>query len=110
MDIVFRTRKLERTFNSEQELVKEYGKQCARKIRIRMAVLRAATSLADVPTAPPDRCHELKGNKNGHFAVDLVHPFRLVFRPHGIELQKAGKIRKETVSVIMITDVEDYHR
>lgn len=109
MDIVFRTRKLERTFNSERELVKEYGKQCARKIQVRMAVLRAATSLEDVPTAPPDRCHELKGDKSGHFAVDLVHPFRLIFRPHGIEEQKGEEIRKEIVSVIMITDVEDYH-
>lgn len=74
-----------------------------------MAVLRAATSLEDVPTAPPDRCHELKGDKSGHFAVDLVHPFRLIFRPHGIEFQKGEEIRKEMVSAIMITDVEDYH-
>ena len=109
MDIVFRTRKLERVFNSKRELVKEYGNERDRKIQVRMAVLRAATSLADVPTAPPDRCHELKGERTGDFAVDLVHPFRLVFRPQGIQLKKGEAIRTEIVSVIMITGVEDYH-
>ena len=29
------------------------------------------------------RCHPLLNNRKGQYAVDLVHPFRLVFKKHG---------------------------
>jgi len=28
-----------------------------------------------------DRPHELKGDKKGIFAVDIEHPFRILFKP-----------------------------
>jgi len=105
--MTFRTRKLLCVFNSERELVKVYGRDCAKKIRVRMAVLRSAPSLAAVPTSKPDRCHELKGDRAREYAVDLVHPYRLVFKPV-FEHQRDAP-RKEEVCVIQIIDVEDYH-
>ena len=44
-----------------------------------MAVLNAASDLALVPTTPPERMNQLTEKLNGQFAVDLVHPLRLVF-------------------------------
>lgn len=103
MEIVFRTKKLGRVLSSERLLVKEYGPQIARRVMVRMTVLRNAPSLADVPTKPPDRCHELKGKRAGQFAVDLLNPFRLIFRPFPTQAP-SGQVTK-----IEILSVEDYH-
>jgi toxin HigB-1 len=103
VEIVFRTKKLGRVLNSEQLLIKDYGPQMARKVMVRMTVLRNAPTLAHVPTKPPDRCHELKGKRTGQFAVDLLHPFRLIFRPFPKQAP-SGQVTK-----IEILSVEDYH-
>jgi proteic killer suppression protein len=109
VDIVFRTRKLEKIFNSEQQLNKEYGSKCAAKIRIRMMVLSRAQTLADVPTSKPDRCHPLKGGMAGEYAVDLAHPFRLVFWSLVTEPPNEQGISKAAVTAIEVLRVEDYH-
>ena len=43
-------------------------------------------------------CHPLTGDRNGQFAVDLVHPYRLVFEKNGEEIQIAN-----------IIEIVDYH-
>ena len=77
----------------------------------RLAVLRAAPNLAAVPTTPPDRAHPLKGDREGQFAVDLVHPQRLVFEPNHEPIPRSedGGIDVEQVTAIVIVDVTDYH-
>ncbi len=110
MEIQFSSKKLEKTFNSERLLKKEYGEQ-ARKIRLRMAVLKSASSLAMVPTSKPDRRHELSAERKGTFAVDLKHPFRLIFEPSEktVPRKEDGGIDLEKVLSITILKVEDYH-
>lgn len=44
------------------------------------------------------RCHRLINNRRGQYAVDLVHPYRLVFEKHGNEIQIAH-----------ILEIVDYH-
>lgn len=111
MDIAFRTRKLEKTFNSAGELQKAYGDRMAKAIMNRLAVLRAARTLALVPTTPPDRRHQLRGDRDEQFAVDLVHPHRLVFEPNHDPLPRKddGGIDVEQVTAITIIEVIDYH-
>jgi len=110
VDILFATAKLEKTFNSQKNLLREYGEQ-AKKIRLRMAVLRAAPSLAHVPVAKPDRLHALSGDRKGCFAVDLKHPYRLIFEPADVPVPRTddGGIQKQQVVSIRILAVEDYH-
>ncbi len=111
MDIAFRTRKLEKTFNSAGELQKAYGARMAKAIMIRLAVLKAARTLALVPTTPPDRRHQLRGDRDEQFAVDLVHPHRLVFEANHDPLPRKddGGIDVEQVTAITIIEVIDYH-
>ena len=111
MDIAFRTRKLEKTFNSAGELQKAYGARMAKAIMNRLAVLMAARTLALVPTTPPDRRHQLRGDRDEQFAVDLVHPHRLVFEPNHDPLPRKddGGIDVEQVTAITIIEVIDYH-
>ncbi len=106
MDIIFRTKKLARIFNGRDALVKAYGERQARKIMMRVSVLRAAANLSEVPTVPPDRCHALVGDRAGQYAVDLAHPYRLVFRPY---LDAASTASHSSVTSIEIIGVEDYH-
>ncbi len=83
----------------------------ARTIMKRLAVLRAARNLGLVPSTPPDRRHQLRGDRDEQFAVDLVHPHRLVFEINHdpIPRKEDGGIDLEQVTAIMITDVIDYH-
>lgn len=111
MDIGFRTRKLEKTFNSAHALQKAYGARMAKAIMNRLAVLNAARTLALVPTTPPDRRHQLRGDRDEQFAVDLIHPHRLVFEPNHQPLPRKddGGIDTEQVTAITIIEVIDYH-
>jgi len=111
LDIAFKTRKLEKTFNAAATLQKTFGEREAKVIMMRMAVLKAARSLALVPITPPDRRHQLSGDRHEQFAVDLVHPHRLVFEPNHERLPRKddGGIDTEQVTAIMILEVIDYH-
>jgi len=110
MDIDFKDKKLEKIFNTSRLLVREYGEN-SKVIQRRMAVLKAAENLAQVSHIKPERRHELTGKRQGQFAVDLQHPFRLTFEPNHnpIPLKDDGGIDLEKISSITIINVEDYH-
>ena len=106
MDITFRTRKLERTFNRLEALRKAYP-GFAGAIMQRMVVLEAARNLAQVPTTPPDRRHRFGVDRDERFAVDLLPPYRLVFEagPEPVPRSADGGIDTERVTAITILDV-----
>jgi plasmid maintenance system killer protein len=111
LNIRFKTKKLAKIFNDAKLLDKEYGRQCSRAIQRRMRFLEAACCLADVPVEKPDRRHQLTGNKKDHFAVDVKHPYRIVFKPDHDPIPKTGdnSIDLSMVTDIEIVAVEDYH-
>jgi toxin HigB-1 len=111
MDIGFKSNKLLKIFNSDKDLQKAYGSEQARLIKRRMAVLRAAPTLAHVPVEKPDRRHQLGADRQNQFAVDLKHPFRLVFTPghNPIPRTEDGSIDLKNVTAIIILEVRDYH-
>ena len=83
----------------------------AKKIKLRLAVLSNAPTLSEVPTSPPDRRHQLKGDRSGQYAVDLIHPHRLIFEPNHEPLPRRtdGGIDTDQVTAIRIIEVTDYH-
>jgi len=111
VDIAFRNKILKKAFNSEKELKKQFGSEKARLIMRRMAVLRASPVLAEVPHKKPERRHELSGKRSGQFAVDLKHPFRLIFKPDHEPLSRKddGGLDLTQITAIKILEVEDYH-
>ena len=83
----------------------------AKKIMMRLAVLKNAQTLSDVPFTPPERLHRLKGERKGQYALDLVHPHRLIFEPRR---EPSGTHVSDdpdpgSVTAITIIEVVDYH-
>jgi proteic killer suppression protein len=111
VEIEFEKSKLRDVFNNESSLISSYGKENGRTIMRRMSVLRAAQNLEQVSYKKPERRHQLRGKRKGEFAVDLTHPFRLVFRPNHdpVPLKEDGGIDLKHVTSIIIIRVEDYH-
>jgi plasmid maintenance system killer protein len=111
MEIEVPNRKLEKQLSDEREMIKAFGKQRAQKLQARLAVLQAADRLSDVPRAPPDRCHQLSGDRDGCFAVDLGHPHRLIFEPAAdpVPRKEDGGLDMDAVTSIRIIEIADYH-
>ena len=80
MEMVFSTPKLRKILNSSKECQKAFGAEQAKRILMRLQALAAAENL-EVMRNLPGRCHELSQDRTGQFALDLKHPFRLVFQP-----------------------------
>ena len=113
MDISFKNTKLMKEFNEEKRLKKAYGELQAKKIKIRLKALRAASTLYDFwpPYKGPERCHELTGERKGQLSIDLEHPYRLIFVPNHtpVPLKPDGGLDWKKVTEIMITGIEDTH-
>ncbi len=113
MEVTFKSKKLWKTCNSEALLQKEFGKSCARKIRIRLDDLAAAETLQafGLPNPLSGRCHELIGDRKGQLSLDLEHPLRLIFEPAGEDFRKKedGGLDWNTVKAVNIIEVEDTH-
>lgn len=77
---------------------KNYNSVMAKKIHQRIDEIRAAATVEEMVQLQIGRCHALKGNRSGQYALDLVHHYRLIIRILGSEIQIAN-----------IIEVVDYH-
>ena len=111
MEIAFKTKRLQKACNSDVLLQKTYGKQLAKKIKVRLGVLRQARNLGLVPTEPPIRRHQLRGDRDETYAVDLGPRQRLVFAANHETTPRNddGGIATHQVTAIEIIEITDYH-
>ena len=102
---------MQKTCSKDKEMKKFNGDELSGKLKQRLMELRAARSLADISYLPPPRCHELSGNKAGHFTVDVKHPYRLLFVPdhNPIPRKTDGGIDRTRITAIEIIDICDTH-
>lgn len=68
------------------------------KIHQRIGEILAVDSIETLVRCKIGRCHPLSGDRNGEYAMDLIHPHRLVFK----------QVRDE-VGVAFIISIENYH-
>lgn len=113
IDIDFSSRKLQKQFNEERVMLKAFGQQRAKRIKVVMTALRAAPHLGAFapPYSPPHRCHELTGNRKGTLSLDLDGPFRLIIQPMNNPLPERpqGGLDWHCITAIKILGVEDTH-
>ena len=110
MEVTFARSKEQKLCNSDSKLKSEYGPRMAALIQERLVNLAAAENL-EVMRVLPGRCHELTGDLQGHLAMDLVHPMRLVFRPTDDPLPqlKGGGLDWRGVRSVEVWRIGDYH-
>ena len=110
LEVLFSDKKLQKICSNEKQLQKEYG-QNARKIQRRLFELHSVDNLSQISPSPPPRRHQLKGERKGQFAVDVKHPFRIVFVPANapVPLKNDGGVDLEKVTVVEIVWIGDYH-
>ena len=70
----------------------------AEKIDMRIGEISASDTVEMMIQFRIGRCHPLTQNRKGQYAMDLVHPYRLVFEKNGNEIQIAN-----------ILEIVDYH-
>lgn len=113
MNIIFATTALRKQLNEEKEMIKIHGVIRAKKLRVIMSSLRAATNLGIFapPMSPPHRCHELTGNLKGQLSVDLDHPYRLLFTPNHdpLPMRPEGGLDWAQITNIKILGIKDTH-
>ena len=98
MQIEYRNKCLEKVCTDAVVAIRKHGIEMAEKIDQRIGEIKAADSVEQMIQFGVGRCHPLKGNRLGQYAVDLVHPQRLIFTKRGREIQ-----------IVNIMEITDYH-
>lgn len=98
MDIAYKSKKLRKQYENSKEAFRAYGDQVGRKYIDRINTIKAAKDLDALCKDPALRCHPLKGDRDGQWAVKLTGNYRLVFTLEG-----------DTPQIVRIEEVTDYH-
>ena len=98
MDITYKNKKIEKVCTDAKVADRTYGNEMAEKIHMRIDEISSADTVEMMIQCYIGRCHPLINNRKGQYAVDLVHPYRLVFEKQGTEIQIAH-----------IMEIVDYH-
>jgi len=110
VEICFLNADLQELCNSEKRARKEYGQKNAKVLRRRLDDLAAAAHLFEV-YALPGKCHALKHDRAGCYAMALDGGYRLLFvcAVDPPPLKPDNTIDPLRVTAIRIVSVEDYH-
>lgn len=96
---------------NQKESVKKWGPVISKTLQQRLREIEAMHCLGDLRTLPQARLHQLRGNRDNQFAVDLKHPYRLILEPHHdpIPLLEDGGFDLLNITAVLIIEVVDYH-
>lgn len=104
MKVTYKSKKLEKRCTIARETIKVYGVNKAELIHQRIDQIKSADTVEHLVQYHIGRCHPLHDENNqrrtrrNQYAMDLGHPYRLVFE----------KTEKE-IQIAEIQSIEDYH-
>jgi len=98
MRIEYRTKSIQKICTDFSAAKKKYGEKNALKISQRIQEISSIKSVELMIQFGLGRCHPLTGDRKRQYAVDLVHPFRLVF-----------SVVQDNEETALIIEVIDYH-
>ena len=98
VQIEYKNNRIEKICTSIHEAEIKHGKEMAEKIHLRIKQISAASDIDMLLRYRIGRCHELKGQRKRQYAMDLTHPYRLIFEKKGTEIQ-----------IACIMEIVDYH-
>jgi len=98
VEIAFRTHKLKRRYERSADAIRAYGDEVGRKYIARINILKQARDIEELRQLPVLRCHPLKGDRAGQWAVTLTGFSRLIFTLEG-----------ERLEIVMIEEVSKHY-
>lgn len=98
LDITYSNNKIKKICTDGKVAERIYGIEMAHKIHQRIDEISAADTVEMMIKYHIGRCHPLSYDRKGQYALDLVHPYRLVFEKNGNKIQVAN-----------ILEIVDYH-
>ncbi len=111
MELVFKTKKLARNCSNQRLMIREYGADRAKFLKMRLISLMSATDLSIVATIPQLKFHPLLGNRRGQYAIYIKSNWRLILEvaEDPIPLKEDESMDYKQVQKIKILGIEDYH-
>ena len=96
MIVIFRTRQLERCYREYRKAVKAYGENAATRYISRINTIKQVRDIEELMKLPGLRCHPLKGNRTGRYAVNITGFYRLIFSLEGemLEIARIEEVSK----------------
>ncbi|MBQ0070581.1 MAG: hypothetical protein KBS81_01775 [Spirochaetales bacterium] len=98
MVIEYNNKGIEKVCTDASVAERKYGPHMAGLIQRRIDQISAADSVEQMIQFGIGRCHPLIGNRKNQYAMDLVHPQRLVFEKKGTQIK-----------IALIKEIVDYH-
>lgn len=98
MEIRFRNRKLQSQYECFQNASRAYGNEVGRKYILRINTIKQTKNIDELKRLPVLRCHPLKGDRLGQWAINLTGFYRLIFTLEG-----------ETLEVVCIEEVSKHY-
>ena len=90
MYIEFKTKKLKQQCERQSKGVEAWGEQLARKVVQRLNELKYLPDVQALRALPHLRCHPLKGNRAGQYAIDLDRTVRPNSLPSNSDIHAAA--------------------
>lgn len=98
MEVKFKTKKLAICYLESKSAIREFGPEVGKRYIQRVNIIKAVKNLNDLQHLPALRCHPLKGNRKGEWAITLVGRYRLIFTLEG-----------ETLEIVCIQEVSNHY-
>lgn len=110
MDILY-SREMKKHCRDRGAAVRKWGPEQGKLVIRRIDELKDVSCLADLRRFPALRCHELKGDRKGQIAIDLINPYRLILEPANdpIPRKEDGGLDWEQITAVRLLEVVDYH-
>lgn len=89
VQIRFRNKKLEKCFGSHKLACRTWDDPVARRYIQRIGLIQEVKDLNELCGLPGLKCHPLKGDRQGEYAISLTGFWRLIFTLRGEQLEIA---------------------
>lgn len=101
MIVTYRNADIRKCCTDGRYALRKHGARRALLIARRVQELLAADSVEEMIEYGIGRCHPLRENRSGQYALDLDHPWRMVFTKAGVNAVE--------INVVRVEDFVDYH-
>ena len=98
MLVQFRKKKLEKCYLEAKEASRAFGAEVGKRYIQRINLIKYTRNIDELKQLPGLRCHPLKGDREGQYAVNLTGFYRLIFTLNG-----------EALEIVLIEEVSKHY-